>query len=145
MSREFLAHYWALLIASIIGTAVLLFVLFRVYRDSAFGRLGKLARNLRVGERAARSANREVAKAAAKLERMRKRADSVKPRHAEEATGRLQDARALGKIAGDQVLVARNLLRKHILEEYPPRRHAVLRARYLGAEETGKKPFIMGE
>jgi hypothetical protein len=57
----------------------------------------------------------------------------------------LQDARALAKIANDQVLVARNLLRKHILEEYPPKRHAVLRARYLGAEEIEKKPFIMGE
>jgi hypothetical protein len=133
------------LIASVIGTAVLLFVLVRVYQDSAFGRLGALARDLRVRELAARSAAKEVAKATAKLERMRRRADSVKPRHAEEATGMLQDARALAKIANDQVLVARNLLRKHILEEYPPKRHAVLRARYLGAEEIEKKPFIMGE
>jgi hypothetical protein len=145
MSREFLTQHWALLIASIIGMAVLLFVSFRVYQDSAFGRLGTLARNLRIRELAARSATREVAKLAAKLERLRKRADSVKPRHAEEASGRLQDARALRKIADDQVLVARNLLRKHILEEFPPKRHAVLRARYLGAEETEKKPFVMGE
>ena len=145
MSREFFIQYWALLIASVLGTALALFVLFRLYRDSARGRLQSLAHSLRDREDAARRAARSVNKAAEKLERMRKRADAVKPRHAEEAAGALQDARALAKIASDQVLVARNLLRKHIFEEYPPKRHAALRTRYLGREETEQKPFTMGE
>lgn len=145
MSKDFLTQHWALLIASVIGTAVVLFVLLRAYQDSASGQLRTLLGNVRDREHAARNAAKAVAKANGKLERMRKRVESVKPRHAEEATGALQDAKSLAKIADDQVLVARNLLRKHILEEYPPKRHAVMRIKYLGAEESEQKPFTIGD
>jgi len=145
MGLEFLRQHWAILVASVLATGLALFVLFRLYQDSAHGRLRILSNSLRAREDAAQAAAKAAQKAAAKLERMRARADSVKPRHAEEAAGALQDAQALAKIADDQVLVARNLLRKHIFEEYPPKRHLALRNKYLGREEAQTKPFTMGD
>lgn len=143
MMLEILGRYWALVAASVLGTGVLLFVVFRIHADSGRGRLiGKLS-ELRAREREANKARKAVDKAAARLERLRARADSVKPRHGQEASEALEDARALQKIADDQVLVARNHVRKIIVEEYPPRRHAALRARYLRQDDADQKNFTM--
>ena len=65
------------------------------------------------------------------------------PRSIAEAAGALEDARALQKIAEDQLLIARNHVRKIILEEYPPQRHEALRQRFLPADEGDSKPFTM--
>jgi hypothetical protein len=143
MTTDYLVRNWALVIASVLGTAILLFVLFRVFQDSARGRLGTTIRQLRQREAAATNARKAVDKAAAYLSRLRENAASVKPRHVEEASGALEDAQALQKIAEDQVLVARNHLRKLILEEYPPNRHETMRDKYLGRESADKKPFTL--
>lgn len=140
---DILGKYWALVAASVLGTGVLLFVVFRVFEDSGRGRLLGKVRELRSRERDANKAQEAVDKAAARLERLRASADSVKPRHGQEASEVLEDARALQKIADDQVLVARNHVRKIILEEYPPKRHAAMRARYLRQDEADQKPFTM--
>lgn len=145
MSYELLRPYWALLIASVLGTAIFLFVIYRAYQDSAAGRLQSLAQALRRREQAAKGAAKAVTRLQARLGRMRTKTDSIKPRHAQEATDALLDAQALAKIADDQVLVARNLVRKHILEEYPPKRHAALRDKYLGIEAGQQTPFTMGD
>lgn len=144
VTLEYLTRYWALVIASILGTAVLLFVLFRVFQASASGRLAATVRLLRRRESDAEIARKAVDRAAARLERLRAKAESVKPRHVEEANGTLEDARALLKIADDQVLVARNHVRKLILEEYPPKRHAAMRRKYLRQDEPETKPFTLG-
>ena len=131
MTIEYLMQNWALVVASILGTAVLFFVLFRVFQDSARGRLQANVRQLRNRERAAQTAARAVEKATARLERLRAKADAVKPRHAEEAKEALGEARELQKIIDSQVLVARNNVRTLILEEYPPKRHEAMRNKYL--------------
>ena len=53
----------------------------------------------------------------------------------------VEDARALAKIAHDQLLVAENMLRKVIVEEFPPRRHEPLRRRYLRSDEERSRPY----
>jgi len=141
MSAEILRQYWALLAASIIGTGVALFVLYRLWAESARGRLHTRARELRRRERNARKAGRAEFRASRKLEQLRARSASVRPRRIEEAAGRLADAEALREIADDRVLVARNLLMQVIVEDYPPRRHDALRGRYLPGLQRDDKPF----
>ncbi len=143
MTLELVIRNWALVGASVLGTAVLLFVLFRVYQDSGRGRLGARVRELRSCEQEAVRAHRAAEKAAGRLARLRARAASVKPRLVQEAEGALEDARALHKIAEDKVLIARNHVRKLIVEEYPPTRHDVLRRRLLPSDEPEGKPFTM--
>ena len=141
MTVEILRQFWALLAASVIGTAVALFVVYRLWTESARGRLHLRARELRRRERSARRADRAAGRAARTLERLRARAASVRPRRIEEAAGRLADAEALREIAADRVLIARNLLRQVIVEDYPPRRHEALRNRYLPGLQRDDKPF----
>lgn len=143
MTLEYFSKNWALVVASVIGTAVLLFVVFRAYQDSARGRLNATVRQLRCREQKALAARKAVDKAVATVDRLRTKADSVKPRRVQEASETLEDARALQKIADDQVLVARNHVRMIILEEYPPRRHEAMRTRYLLHDEADQKPFTM--
>jgi hypothetical protein len=143
MSREFLLHNWALLAASVLGTAIVLFVAYRLLMESAGARLQAALKKLRTCERRARRARSRTARTARRLERLRGRADSVKPRLLRENAEALEDARAMQKIHDDQVLVARNLLRKIIFEEYPPKRHEAMRRRYLGSTAVETAPFTM--
>lgn len=136
-----LREYWALAAASVIGTAVLLFVLARLYQRTARGLLSLRLRELRRAQRRAAKAGRAAARASRRLARLRARADAVKPRLIDEAVGALADAEALRKIDDDRVQVAQNHLRKVIVEEYPPARHAALRARYLPDLRDDHKPF----
>ena len=139
MDVENAQQYWALLAATAIAVGVLVFIGFRLLQDSARGRLAAEVGQLRKREKAARG----VVKAERKLDKLQSRADSVKPRLVKEARGRLEDARALQKIADDQVLVARNLVSKIIVEEYPPKRHDALRRRLLPEAATKSGPFTM--
>ena len=54
--------YWALIIASVLGLAVLLFVVFRLLGDSRRGQLASALRELRERERALQSTSKEVSK-----------------------------------------------------------------------------------
>ena len=135
MTLEYLTQNWALVIASVLGTAILLFIFYRMFEDSARGQLQATVRRLHDRERDAKAARDTVEKAVARIDRLKAKADSVKPRHVQEASETLEDACALQKIADDQVLVARNQVRKIILEEYPPQRHESMRAKYLSQNE----------
>ena len=75
------------------------------------------------------------------LARLEEHADSVRPSQLEAASEAVEDARALAKIAHDQLLVAENMLRKVIVEEFPPRRHEPLRRRYLRSDEERSRPY----
>ena len=141
MTLDDLQQYWALAIASVLATAVMMFIISRLYRGSARGQLRARIRDLRKCERMARAAARAIDKAETRLKRLRSRADSAKPRHVEEAAGLLEDAKALHKIATDRVLVAQNHVRKVIVEEFPPKRHDKLRSRYLPQLRGEKTPF----
>lgn len=141
MAVEFVTRNWALVLASILLTAIGLFVLFRLYSDSARGQLGARVRALRARYREVDKARHAVARAETRVEGLGRRAASVKPRHLEEAREALEDARALLKIAADQVLIAENHVRKVILEEFPPKRQEALGNRYLRSADGQGKPF----
>jgi hypothetical protein len=128
---EWALRNWALLIASVLGTAILLFVLYRLYEASPRGRLGVGVRNLRLQKLAAQKAEQRLAKASTRLSRLQGRAASIKPRLIAEADEAVQDATALKRIADDQVLIAIKQVRQVIVEEFPPNRHDVMRTKYL--------------
>ena len=132
MTIDDLQQYWALVIASVLGLGIVLFVLFRVSQDSRRGRLGSALTYMRDRERAAQAAAKVVEKATTKIERLRARSDSVAPKQAENARDALQEAQELEKLIADQLLIARNNVRMLIFEEYPPKRHEAMRSKYLG-------------
>jgi len=131
VTLDFVIRNWSLVIASVLLTAIALFVLYRLYSDSSRGQLGARIRSLELCYRDVDRAQRAVRKAERRLDRLDARAASVKPRHVEEARDTLTDARSLLKIAEDQVLIAENHVRTVIVEEFPPKRHKAMRRRYL--------------
>jgi hypothetical protein len=141
MTLEFLQMHWALVAASVVGLAVLLFVAWRAWLDSSRGRLQAAHRRLHARRLEAARQRRIVQRATVKLERLQGNAGSVKPLRLQEATEAVQDARALLKIASDQVLIAENHVRKIIVEEFPPKRHERMRRKYLPKEPSNDKPF----
>ena len=141
MTVEFLSRHWALLSASVVGFAVVLFVLWRLWLGSARGQLRGELRRLRAANRHADRQRQAVENLTATLNRLLARADSVKPRRVQETREAMEDAQALLKIASDQVLIARNQVRRIIVEEFPPRRHEAMRNKYLGDEEDPGLPF----
>jgi hypothetical protein len=141
MTLEFLQMHWALVGASVVGLAVLLFVGWRVWLDSSQGRLQAAYRRLHARRLEAARQSRTMQRATAKLRRLQKNAGSVKPLRLQEATEAVQDAEALLKIASDQVLIAENHVRKIIVEEFPPKRHERMRRKYLPEEPENGKPF----
>jgi hypothetical protein len=141
MTPLFLQQHWALVAGSTVGGAALLFAAWRAWLDSPRGRLAAARRRLRSAWLAARRRQMALQRASTRLAGLEKKAESVKPRRLEETAAAVQDAEALLKIAGDQVLVAENHVRKIIVEEFPPKRHDRMRSRYLPLDRTGGKPF----
>jgi uncharacterized protein HemX len=132
MTIDDLQQYWALVIASVLGLGIVLFVLFRASQDSRRGRLGSALTYMRDRERAAQAAAKVVEKATTKIERLRAKSDSVAPKQADAARDALLEAQELQKLIDDQLLIARNDVRMLITEEYPPKRHEAMRSKYLG-------------
>ena len=143
MTVAYLQQHWALLGAGLLGVAVLLFAAWRAWLDSSRGRLRAARRRLLARQRAAARCLRAGERARSRLERLARRSESVKPNRLQAAEEAVQDADALAKIAGDQVLIAASQLRRIIVEEFPPKRHARLRRRYLPGEGEDGKPFTL--
>jgi hypothetical protein len=141
MSPEIVTRYWALLMAGVLGAGLLLFVLWRVWLQSPHGQLAGARRHLRIRTREANRTQRELQRSSRALAKLQGRATSVRPRQLQVASESVEDARSLAKIAHDQLLIAENLMRKVIVEEFPPRRHEALRRRYLRSDEERGKPF----
>lgn len=141
MTPPFLQQYWALLVASMVGGAALMFAAWRAWQDSPRGRLVAARRRLRSTCLEAQRRHKALKRLSATLAGLEKRAESVKPRRLDEAAAAVQDADALLKIAGDQVLIAKNHVRKIIVEEFPPKRHERMRSKYLPGEGVDGKPF----
>jgi hypothetical protein len=132
MTIDYLQQNWALLIASVLGLGIVLFVLLRASQDSRRGRLGSALTYLRDRERAAQKAAKALDKASSRIERLRARSESVPPKLADAARDALTEAQELQKLIDDQLLIARNNVRLLIVEEYPPKRHDAMRSKYLG-------------
>lgn len=141
MAMEFLQRYWALAGASVLLTAVALTLVFRAYSNSGRGQLLRMVHLHQKRRTAARKAKAVAEKAALKVQKLQSKKDSAKPRHVQEGIEALEDARALQKIAEDQLLIAANHVRKVILGEFPPKRHASLRAKFLPEDQPDGKPF----
>ncbi len=131
MSVEFLIRNWALVAASILATGILMFVLVRLYRESDRGQLGNRVRALQGRYKEVARAQKGLDKASERLDELRKKASTVKPRHVEEAGEAVEDALLLINNANDQVLIAEKNVRELILDEYPPEQHEALRQKYL--------------
>jgi uncharacterized protein YlxW (UPF0749 family) len=141
MTSTFLQQHWALVSASIIATAVLVFAGWRAWLDSPRGRLRAARRSLRSKRLEARKQRKALQRLSSRLDKLEAQADSVKPRQLREAAEAAQDAEALLKIAGDQVLIAENHVRKIIVEEFPPKHHDRMRGKYLAGERQDARPF----
>jgi 1,6-anhydro-N-acetylmuramate kinase len=110
-------------------------------RRSARGQLKRVRADLRKALKRNRKATSVVEKCHRRLVKLDANATKVKPRLLQEAKDALGDARALEKIANDQVLIAGNHVRRVIHEEFPPSQQQKLRDRYLPGEEKDKRPF----
>lgn len=141
MTVDHLQQYWALLAASVLGLAIALFIVFRSFEDSARGKLTRLLRSYDSKVLAANKARKTAERSANKLRRLQAKKGSAIPRELQEASDALGDAEALLKIAADQVLIAANLVRKTIVEEFPINQHEKMRHKYLQDEEPSDKPF----
>lgn len=125
-------NHWALIIASVLALAILLFVVFRLVQDSRRGQLSSALNELREREQLLHSASRNVAKSLAKYEKLDSRGDKVPPGKLLAAKDALAAARETERLLKDQVLVLRNNARTIILQDYPPAKHQAMCRRYLG-------------
>lgn len=141
MTLEYVLQHWALVTASILGSAIVMFVAWRVWLDSPSGRLASALTRLRQRRSEAGQQRQAIEKTAANLARLQARSESVKPRRLQEVAEALQDAKALLKIAADQVLIAQNHVRVIIVEEFPPKRHEAMRSKYLEDGGRDDRPF----
>ena len=124
--------YWALIIASVLGLAVLLFVVFRLLQDSRRGHLASALRDLREREKTLQSTSKKVSKCLKKCEKLAAAGDRTPPNKLLEAKDALAEARETEALLNDQVLVLRNNARTIILQGYPPTKHEAMCRRYLG-------------
>ena len=130
--QQVFPKYWALIIASVLGLAVLLFVVFRLLGDSRRGQLASALRELRERERTLQSTSKEVSKCLKKCEKLAANGDRTPPNKLLEARDALAEARETERLLKDQVLVLRNNARTIILQDYPPARHDAMCRKYLG-------------
>lgn len=145
MSIGNLRDDWALAIAIPLLAIVGLIVLWQLFQRSPRGQLRANIANVAQRRREQKKAAAAVRKAESRLEKMRERAESTRPRLVQEAKEKLADARTLQKVSQDQILVAENHLRRVIYEEFPPRDQEALRHRHLPSDEPSTIPFSFEE
>jgi len=141
MDSELLKSNWALLVAVGIGLIIVVIVLSRLIRRSAWGQLRETRRALTEARQDEARALQAVDKAERIARRLHEQAEQTKPRHVREAKELLEDARMLAKIANDKVLIAENHVGRVIHEEYPPVKQGRLRKKYLPEQAPDKRPF----
>jgi hypothetical protein len=129
---------WAAMLPIAIGVVSVGVILFR---RSSRGQLLRAVTAHKKVARELRKARHLVEEAVSRLARLNARAGKVKPRVLQEAGEALQDARSLEKIAGDQVQVATNQVRRVIFEEFPPSQHERLRRKFLPQDVRENRPF----
>lgn len=132
MNAAFLQQYWALIAASVLIFAIVLFVLFRLLHDSRRGRLSRALQHLSKRERAQKTAGKAVHKVRERLQKLQDKGDSVPPAQLAAAQDAVLEAEETLRLLDEQVLVVRNNARTVIVEDYPPKQHAAMRRKYLG-------------
>ncbi|MDH4108572.1 MAG: hypothetical protein OEW35_09655 [Gammaproteobacteria bacterium] len=141
MDTDALLQNWGPLIGAVLLALVAVSVIVTLLGRSARGQLRQRARELSRRRSEFEVSRNKLRRAERKLAALQERAARVPPRQLHETGEAVEDARALVAIAHDRVLVAANLLRRVICEEFPPARHDSLRARYLPDDNPDKRPF----
>ncbi len=141
MDWDVLKSNWALIVAAIIGSIIIVIIVIQLIKRSAGGQLRQTLKTLAKARQDEAKARKSVERAERVARRLHENADRVKPRHLQEAKDALQDARALAKIANDKILIAENHVRRVILEEFPPIKHDAMREKYLPNAARDQKPF----
>jgi len=141
MNIDLLLQNWGLIVAGILVLIVATIVIAALIRRSAGGQLRRALTDLDVCRREQEAAHSIAEKSETRLAALQSRLDKVKPRVVEELKGLLSDKQALAKIADDQVLIAKNHVRRVIHDEFPPNQHDKMRARYLPDDVEDKRPF----
>ena len=85
MTFDLIIRNWALVVAGILASGILMFVLVRLYRESDRGQLGNRVRALQGCFKEVARAQKGLDKASERLDGLRKKASTVKPRLVEEA------------------------------------------------------------
>ena len=132
---------WALYAAVFPLSVVILAVVLEFRRRSSGGKLRTRLLEHRQETRKLKKAKKALATARRKLKRLELRAGKVKPRVMQAAKDAVADATALVKIADDKVQISANLVRKVILEEFPPRKQQRLRSKYFPDDAADARPF----
>ncbi len=141
MDWDVLKSNWALIVAAIIGSIIIVIIVIQLIKRSAGGQLRQTLKTLAKARQDEAKARKSVERAERVARRLHENADRVKPRHLQEAKDALQDARALAKIANDKILIAENHVRRVIFEEFPPNKHDAMREKYLPNAARDQKPF----
>ncbi len=141
MDWDLLKSNWALIVAAIIGSIIIMLIVIQLIKRSAGGQLRQTLKTLAKARLDEEKARKSVEKAERITRRLHENADRAKPRHLQEAKEALEDARALAKIANDKILIAENHVRRVILEEFPPIKHEAMREKYLPNAARDQKPF----
>ena len=141
MNDTILTDNWALALAVLVTSLATIVIVAGVARRSARGRLKRVRTDLRKALKNLSKAAHIAEKSQRRLAKLGANAEKVKPRLLQEAKDALQDARALEKIAHDQVLVAKNHVRRVIHDEFPPSKQQKLRDRYIADVDHDKRPF----
>lgn len=141
MDVSALIPYWGALVGFLLIAIVLARYWIAALQGSAWGQLRQAVSVLRAAKRARERAAQQIASAEQRVRKMEHHPERVKPRLLTEARGALDDAKVLAKIADDKWMIAANHVRRVIVEEYPPHRHARLRERYLPDDSPNGRPF----
>lgn len=140
-SINLLKSNWALIVAAVIGITLITLIVSQLIGKSARGQLRRTLQALARARQDEAQALKFVDKAERVARRLHDKKDRAKPRHLQEASDALEDARALARIAKDKILVAENHVRRVILEEFPPVKHEAMRQKYLPDAARDQKPF----
>ncbi len=141
MNADFFNNNWALLLATVPAVIVIVSVIRQLAMQSAPGQLRSVLADHNSAMKMLVVARAQRTKAERRAEKLAAKAEQTKPRVLQEARDSARDAQALEKIAADKVLVTANHVRRVIHEEFPPTRHAELRARYLPEDVQEERPF----
>jgi hypothetical protein len=141
MNIEWLQQNWGLVVAGVLVLIVATIVTAALIRRSAGGQLRSTLAILDARTTEQEAAHSLARKTETKLTALQARSGKVKPRVIDELSGLLSDKQALAKIADDQLLIAKNHVRRVIHDEFPPNQHDKMRARYLPDDIKNKRPF----
>lgn len=131
MDTDGLANNWALILAAVPALIAAVLILRFMLGRTANGQLRSVLKGHRDAQKKLAEARKLSHKTSARVEKLTVKAGRTKPRVLQEAREAAEDAQSLEKIAGDQVQITANHVRRVIHEEFPPVRQEKLREKYL--------------